>query len=158
MNVLKLSLWLYWYLKSNLTLFYYVMRFWCGNSLMRGTSPTDLVHAPRSAKEISCLHTTEIKKKYVKTSIFLTLLKRSAKKLPKEERSAKMKNVYIIGISATRSNQIWHFTAPHHVTCVTLIWNYSHVICVTLVDERTLIIYIFIYNLWKSQLQMKFYM
>ena len=43
----------------------------------------------------------------------LLLFLESAKKLPKEERSAKMDNIYIIGISATRSTQIWHFTAPH---------------------------------------------
>ena len=69
-----------------------------------GNLADKLVHAPRNAKEISCLHTTEIKKKYVETSIFLSLLRRSAKKLPKEERLAKMKNIIIIVISTTRPN------------------------------------------------------
>lgn len=54
-----------------------------------------------------------------------------AKKLLKKERLTKMKNIYTIVISTMRSNWIWYFTAPHHVTCVTL---NSYMICVTLMS------------------------
>ena len=54
-----------------------------------------------------------------------------AKKLLKKERLTKMKNIYTIVIGTMRSNWIWYFTAPHHVTCVTLD---SYMNCVTLMS------------------------
>ena len=130
------------------------MRFWCGNSSLRGTSLTKWCMLREMLIHIFTCGFIGWVRYFFGNRVFLL---GSAKKLLKKERFTKMKNIYIIVISVTRSNWIWHFTAPHHVTCVTLSWNYSHMICVTVRNEWTLVLCIFIYNLWNSQLQTKFY-